>query len=191
VLALAGNLWARKMQVEGYTFRPDEDETAALNAVAPRYFATMATPHLLGRDFDARDTAASAKVAIVNERFSKSFFGAQSPIGRRLSSNGVTYEIVGALALIIACLGMFGMMAFQVSRRINEMGVRMALGAGRGDIVALVLREVALMLIVGMVIGGACARAMSGLAGKMLFGVTPADPGVFALAAAALPESES
>ena len=278
VLAIAGNLWARKVQVEGYTFRPDEDETAALNAVSPGYFATMATPQLLGRDFDPRDTAASAKVAIVNERFAKSFFGAQSPVGRRLSSNGVTYEIVGVvadakyqnlrdatprtfyiswaqregeqpssynylvraregdplhlatslerlvrevdpslrvrrwrsysaivdqtivnervmailggffgvLALIIACLGMFGMMAFQVSRRINELGIRMALGAGRGDIVALVLREVALMLIVGVVIGGACARAMSGLAGQMLFGVTPADPGVFAVAAAAL-----
>src|SRR5262249_16903254 len=79
------------------TFRPDEDETAALNAVSPRYFATMATPRLLGRDFDPRDTAASAKVAIVNERFAKSFFGAQSPVGRRLSSNGVTYEIVGVV----------------------------------------------------------------------------------------------
>ena len=278
VLAIAGSLWVRKVQVEGYSFRPDEDETAALNAVSPRYFATMGTPQLLGRDFDPRDTAASAKVAIVNERFAKSFFGAQSPVGRRFSSKGVTYEIVGVvgdakyqnlrdatprtfyipwtqregeqpssynylvragegdpmrlapslerlvrevdpslrlrqwrsysaivdqtivnerimatlggffglLALIIACLGMFGMMAFQVSRRINELGVRMALGAGRGDIVALVLREVALMLIAGVVIGGACARAMSGLAGKMLFGVTPTDPGVFALAAAAL-----
>jgi ABC-type antimicrobial peptide transport system permease subunit len=92
----------------------------------------------------------------------------------------------GLLALIIACLGIFGMMAFQVSRRINELGVRMALGAGRGDIVALVLREVTLMLIAGVVIGGACARAMSGLAGQMLFGVTPTDTGVFALAAVAL-----
>jgi ABC-type antimicrobial peptide transport system permease subunit len=62
----------------------------------------------------------------------------------------------------------------------------MALGAGRGDIVALVLREVTLMLIAGVVIGGACARAMSGLAGRMLFGVTPTDTGVFALAAVAL-----
>ena len=278
VLAIAGNLWVRKVQVDGYTFRSDEDETAALNAVSPRYFATMAIPRILGRDFGPRDTAASAKVAIVDERFAKSFFGAESPVGRRLTSNGVTYEIVGVvgdakyrnlrdaaprtfyipwtqregeqpsnynylvharagdptrlapslerlvrevdsslrlrqwrsysaivdqtivnerimatlggffglLALIIACLGMFGMMTFQVSRRINELGIRMALGAARGDIVALVLREVAVMLIAGLVIGGACARAMSGLAGQMLFGVTPADPGVFALAAAAL-----
>ena len=278
VLAIAGNLWVREVQLDGYTFRPGEDETATLNAVSPRYFATMAIPQILGRDFGPRDTAASAKVALVNERFAKSFFGSESPVGHRLTSNGVTYEIVGVvgdakyrnlrdaaprtfyipwtqregeqpstynylvradagdptrlvpslerlvrevdsslrlrqwrsysvivdqtivnerimatlggffglLALIIACLGMFGMMAFQVSRRINELGVRMALGVGRGDIVALVLREVALMLIAGAAIGGACARAMSGLAGEMLFGVTPADPGVFALAAAAL-----
>lgn len=278
VLVIAGNLWVRKVQVDGYTFRPDEDETATLNAVSPRYFATMAIPQILGRDFGPRDTAASAKVAVVNERFAKSFFGSESPVGRRLTSNGVTYEIVGVvgdakyrnlrdaaprtfyipwtqregdqpsnynylvragtgdptrlvpslerllrevdsslrlrqwrsysaivdqtivnerilatlggffglLALIIASLGIFGLMAFQVSRRINELGVRMALGAGRGDIVALVLREVALMLIVGVIIGGACARAMSALAAQMLFGVTPADLGVFAVAAAVL-----
>jgi predicted permease len=278
VLAIAGNLWVRKVQVDGYTFRPDEDETATLNAVSPTYFATMEIPQILGRDFGPRDTASSAKVAIVNERFAKSFFGSESPVGRRLTSNGITYEIVGLvgdakyrnlrdaaprtfyipwtqregeqpssynylvrtgaddptrlvpslerlvrevdpllrlrrwrsysaivdqtivnerilatlggffglLAMIIACLGMFGMMAFQVSRRVNELGIRMALGAQRSDIVALVLREVAAILIAGVVIGGACVRAMSGLAGQMLFGVTPADPGVFALAAAAL-----
>jgi ABC-type antimicrobial peptide transport system permease subunit len=48
----------------------------------------------------------------------------------------------GLLALIVACLGIFGMLAFQVSRRINEIGVRVALGATRGDIVRLVMREV-------------------------------------------------
>ena len=56
----------------------------------------------------------------------------------------------GLLALIVACLGIFGVMAFQVSRRINEIGVRMALGASRGSIVTLVLREVAVMVVAGM-----------------------------------------
>jgi hypothetical protein len=59
----------------------------------------------------------------------------------------------GLLALIMACRGMFGAIAFQVSRRINKLGVRMALGANRGRIVALVLREVAAMLLAGSALG--------------------------------------
>ena len=81
---------------------------------------------------------------------------------------------------------MFGAIAFQVSRRINELGVRMALGASRGRIVALVLREVAAMLLAGSAIGGAAALALTGLARKMLFGITPTEPAVFALPAAVL-----
>ena len=92
----------------------------------------------------------------------------------------------GVLALIVACLGIFGVMAFQVSRRINELGVRMALGASRGSIVTLVLCEVGVMLIVGCAIGGAAASSLSGLAGKMLFGLTPQQPAVFALPGALL-----
>jgi ABC-type antimicrobial peptide transport system permease subunit len=59
----------------------------------------------------------------------------------------------GLLALLAACLGIFGIMAFQVSRRINELGVRMALGATRINIVSLVLREVAMLLIPGCAAG--------------------------------------
>ena len=61
----------------------------------------------------------------------------------------------GLLALMVAGLGIFGVMAFQVSRRINEIGLRMALGASRRGIVALVLREVAVMVAAGCLLGGA------------------------------------
>ena len=92
----------------------------------------------------------------------------------------------GLLALIVACLGIFGVMAFQVSRRINEFGVRMALGASRGSIVTLVLREVGVMLVLGSAIGWAAALCLTGLAGKMIFGLTPKQPAVFALSGALL-----
>jgi ABC-type antimicrobial peptide transport system permease subunit len=92
----------------------------------------------------------------------------------------------GVLALIVACLGIVGVMAFQVSRRMNEIGLRMALGASRGGIVAMVLREVAVLLAAGCAIGGAAALALTGLTSKMLFGVRPADPGLFATATALL-----
>ena len=62
----------------------------------------------------------------------------------------------------------------------------MALGASRGSIVTLVLREVGVMLIAGCVIGGAAASSLAGLAGKMIFGLTPEQPAVFALPGALL-----
>lgn len=78
--------------------------------------------------------------------------------------------------------GFFGVMAFQVSRRINEFGVRMALGASRSSIVRVVLREAAGLLAAGSAVGVAAALALTGLARKLLFGVTPTDPAMFAIA---------
>jgi ABC-type antimicrobial peptide transport system permease subunit len=88
--------------------------------------------------------------------------------------------------LIVACLGIFGILAFQVSRRLNEIGVRMALGATRGNIVNLVMREVATLLVPGCVLGAVAAACLTRFAGSMLFGVTATDPTAFALAAGAL-----
>jgi predicted permease len=274
VLPIAGNLWDRRVQVEGYPAGGNENETSAFNVIAPRYFATVGTPFAAGRDFDGHDTAASPKVAIVNESFARHFFGERSPLGRRVTSVNVTYEIVGVvkdaryqglrqdilktmyipwtqregdppanyyflarlnagnpmvlaapignlahdadpglflrtaepysaivdrsitterimgllggffgtLAIVVACVGLFGAMAFQVSRRVNEIGLRMALGASRSGIVALVLREVAMMFAPGAAVGAAGALALSGLTRKMLYGISPTEPAVFAVA---------
>jgi predicted permease len=92
----------------------------------------------------------------------------------------------GLLALIVACLGIFGVLAFQVSRRINEIGVRVALGATRGNIVTLVMREVAMLLVPGCAVGAVAAAGLTRFANSMLFGVTATDPTAFALAAGAL-----
>jgi ABC-type antimicrobial peptide transport system permease subunit len=92
----------------------------------------------------------------------------------------------GLLALLIAALGVFGVLAFQVARRTNELGVRMALGASRWSIRGLVLRDVAVMVGAGVSIGAGCARVLTGLARQILFGMTPADPGVFVTAASIL-----
>ena len=86
------------------------------------------------------------------------------------------------LALIVASLGIFGLLAFQVSRRINELGVRMALGASRGNLIGLVLREVGVMLVPGCAAGCIVALGLTRFAKSMLFGVTPTDPASFELA---------
>jgi len=81
----------------------------------------------------------------------------------------------GVLALVIAGLGTFGVLAFQVARRTHELGVRMALGASRSVILRLVLREVAWMVVGGVTIGAAAALMLTGLARRFLFGLTPND----------------
>jgi predicted permease len=92
----------------------------------------------------------------------------------------------GVLALLIAALGMFGVLAYQVTRRTNELGVRMALGASRWAMTRLVLREVAWMVAAGVVIGAGVALMVTGLARTILFGLTPTDPSVFVVAASVL-----
>jgi predicted permease len=89
----------------------------------------------------------------------------------------------GVLALIIAAIGLFGLLAFQVSRRTNELGVRMALGARPQAMIVLVLRDVAGMVVAGVLIGTAAALTLSGLAQSILFGLTPTDPAAFVIAA--------
>jgi predicted permease len=264
--------------VEGYTLRPRESDVVGFNVISPGYFMTLATPLLSGREFDERDSAIAAKVAIVNESFARRFFRDASPLGRHVTSLDITYEIVGmvrdaksqnlrtpiletmyipwmqrdgdaptrysylarsasgdpmalapalyrlvrdvdpalrvrstityatqidrsmvrerilgtlagffgVLALLVAAVGVFGVLAFQVTQRTNEFGLRLALGATPRTIAGLVIRDVAIMLIAGVAIGGAAALTLTGFASKILFGLTPTDPAVFVVAASVL-----
>jgi predicted permease len=92
----------------------------------------------------------------------------------------------GLLALVIAALGMFGVLAFQVARRTNELGVRMALGASRAAMMGLVFRELAGLVVAGVSIGIGLSLMVTGLTRAFLFGTTPTDPRMFAVAAAIL-----
>ncbi len=80
-----------------------------------------------------------------------------------------------ALALIIACVGLYGMVAFNVSRRTNEIGIRMTLGARRLAIVWMILRDVLVMTIAGLAIGVPLALAGSRYVRSLLYGIEPTD----------------
>jgi predicted permease len=89
----------------------------------------------------------------------------------------------GVLALILACIGLYGLMSYTVARRTNEIGVRIALGAARFDIVGMVFREILLLVAGGIAIGVPAALACARLIGSFLFGLNPADAATVASAA--------
>jgi putative ABC transport system permease protein len=86
----------------------------------------------------------------------------------------------GALALLLAGLGLYGVMSYAVSRRRTEIGIRIALGAGPARAVALVLRRVAMLVAVGVAIGAGAALWASPLVEALLFGLQPRDPSTLA-----------
>ncbi len=97
---IAGSNWSNSLRVEGYPDGPNAENHSMFNAVGPGFFGKLGIPLIRGREITSNDTAASPKVAVVNERFAEHFFGKGNPVGRRFSLGGAkTYdiEIVGVV----------------------------------------------------------------------------------------------
>jgi predicted lysophospholipase L1 biosynthesis ABC-type transport system permease subunit len=110
-------------------------------------------------------------------------------IARELNRENVIAVLAmffGLLALVLACVGLYGLMAYVVQRRTSEIGIRMALGANRGTVVGMVLQEALFQGVVGILIGIPAAFAATQLVANQLYGVSPADPRHAAMAALAL-----
>jgi putative ABC transport system permease protein len=279
VIPMSGTSWTMgvKADVNGHEVR----NNSKFSWVSPAYFRTMGIPLLAGRDVDERDTAFSARVAVVNESFARRFFDGGNPIGktfRTLAEPGypeAVYQIVGlvkdtkyqrirepfnaicfapwsqdprerlemevlvrsnlpfngiipavkraiagtnpdidlafriyvdeirdtlvrervmatlsgffgGLAVLLAIIGLYGVMSYMVARRRNEIGIRIALGADRNKVASLILREAGLLLAAGLAVGTALALAAGAAARKLLFGLEPNDPSTFAMAIAGL-----
>jgi predicted permease len=109
--------------------------------------------------------------------------------GRALAEDRATAmlsSLFAGLALLLAGIGLFGLMSYTVTRRTREIGIRMALGSQRLTILRLVLGEALLLAIAGVLIGAPCALAATRLITHVLFGVAPGDPLAFTVAASAL-----
>ncbi len=272
VLVLSGSEWNGTVDVENYTYQRGENNQVYFNEVGPKFFPTMGTPVLMGREFDERDLPGSQKVVIVNEAFARHYFGNESPLGKHLKHlesaviigvvKDVKYQSLretfprtvyfpalqdtspqswssylvrvnageplrlvqsvsqvirqidpalqitdpttlaavvdrsilnerilamlsaffGATALMLACVGIFGVMASHVARRTNEFGIRLALGAQRRDVLRTVLSEVAMVLVAGVLIGLLAAASVTNVARHLLFEMKSTDPVVFAIA---------
>ena len=81
-----------------------------------------------------------------------------------------------ALALVLACVGIYGIMANTVARRTNEIGIRLALGAERRQVLWMILREAAVLAVIGATVGAAASMGLTRYIQSMLFGVEPIDP---------------
>jgi putative ABC transport system permease protein len=278
---VSGSIWNQHVQIEGYTPKGKDDTEVYLNAVSGRFFETLGTDLVAGRDFNAHDTPESPKVAIVNQAMVKKFFAGQNPIGKRYRPEGgnkllapieiigvakdakyatlrdeipptaymavsqsaeagqfITLELrvaagapaavisavkssiaevnrdvslqfktlalqvdeslsrerllatlsgfFGGLALVLAMIGLYGVMSYNVTRRRNEIGIRMALGAEPGRVLRMVMAEVALLIGIGVMVGLGVALAAARFVAGFLYGLTPSDPLTFSLAVALL-----
>jgi predicted permease len=126
----------------------------------------------VGRQIDANLplTDVSTQIEQVERRFAQEKLFAQA------------YTLFGALALLIASIGLFGLMSYSVSRRTNEIGIRMALGAQRQDVLRLVMRESMILVALGVTAGVVIAISASSLVATLLFGLPARDPGTLVTA---------
>jgi predicted permease len=265
VTPISGAGAARFVTIEGRPERAEDRRYVSLNWIAPRYFETLGTPLIAGRDFRFEDEG-RPRVAIVNLAFSRRYFGEQNPIGRRISldPDPQPYEIValagdakysdvhdaapptvylnafqqaripsnfsigtaiapealapeiqrairealpaiplagvttlpdqidasivperivtglsgafGILGALLAGLGLYGLVAYSVGRRVKEIGVRMALGATQQTVAAMVMRDAFRIVCIGLLIGAPLAVASGRLAGVLISGLRPNSP---------------
>jgi predicted permease len=88
--------------------------------------------------------------------------------------------VFAALAIVLASVGIYGVMAYAINQRVQEIGIRMALGAQRRDVLRMILMQGARLALAGLIAGLAGAMALTRLLGNLLYGITPTDPLTFA-----------
>jgi predicted permease len=129
---------------------------------APVAAAVEQTIHSIDRNLPI------ARVTTLDEQVARSI------TNQRLVAQLSTF--FGLLAVFLSCIGIYGVMSYVVIRRTNEIGIRMALGARRSNMLWMVLREILILVSIGVVIGAPVALAGDRLVSKMLFGLRPSDP---------------
>ncbi len=111
---------------------------------------------------------AATEVQTIGQFMSLPMFGART--------TGLLLGASGLLALVLTWIGLFGVISFAVSERTREIGVRMAMGAGRGDVMKLIMRQGLFVAGIGLVIGIGAALAAARLLSSLLYGIRPDDP---------------
>jgi ABC-type antimicrobial peptide transport system permease subunit len=129
-------------------------------------------------DLRAAVSALDPQLAVTAVRLSDNLEGWRAPA----KLGAVVAGTLAAFALLLACTGVFGTVAYTVSRRVREIGIRVALGAAREDVLTLIVRQAMRPVLIGMAVGLAGAAAVSKVLDSLLFGLSPHDPLAFVVA---------
>jgi putative ABC transport system permease protein len=157
-----------------------------------RRFAARTMVLVAHTDVDPMDVAPSVRDLIRNLDADVPVFSVNSMeerAGRSLWQQRLNSGLLGVfamLALTLAAIGIYGVVAFSVSRRHQELGVRVALGADRGDILRMFLRQSVSLIAIGTSLGLVGALIVSRALGGVLYGVRPQDPSTYALVLATM-----
>ena len=135
--------------------------------------ASRSSPSIVGLVRELDPELAVANIRTMDEVVSNSV------AERRLTMLLLT--IFAGAALLLAAVGIYGVIAYSVTQRTQEIGIRMALGAQRGDVLRMVVRQALVLALAGIVVGGAGALLLTRLMPGLLFQVKPADPVTFAV----------
>jgi ABC-type antimicrobial peptide transport system permease subunit len=92
----------------------------------------------------------------------------------------------GIVAVVLAAIGLYGILSYNIARRTNEIGIRKALGAQHGMLIGMIARETGWLVLAGLLLGGALSAAAVRVISSRLYGLSPGDPVTFAVAVAAL-----
>jgi putative ABC transport system permease protein len=151
------------------------------------YFArTQESPEAINIDLELRTSGAAGQlvpsvtkaIATVSPQITLDFKTLEQQLSESLTlsrSIAMLSGVFGALAVILATIGLYGVMAYTVARRRNEIGIRIALGAERARVVRMVLREVAVIVMAGAIVGIGLSLGVMRLVISFLYGVTPTD----------------
>jgi len=121
---------------------------------------------------------ANPKVTMNNPRL---MAGQMAALMSQERSAARVLTVFGSLALLLAAIGLYGIISYSVTQRAHEFGIRMALGAQNGDILRHVIWEGMILVALGMAIGLPCCLALSRLVGSRLHGLSPLDPVVYVM----------
>jgi predicted permease len=152
--------------------------TAADNAISPMMWAvrTKSDPYSLSADIQRELRIASGGLPVSHIR-SMDQVSVESTA--RTNFNMTLLSIFAGLAMLLAAIGIYGVMSYVVGQRVHEIGIRMALGARAGNVLSLVLRQGLGMVLVGVAIGVLAGVWLTTAMKSLLFGVGPNDPQTF------------
>jgi len=141
-------------------------------------------------DFNAVSTAVQQAIHSINRTLPISHITTlDAVVDRTITNQRLVAELsafFGLLAVFLSAIGIYGLMSYIVSRRTNEIGIRMALGAARSSVRWMVMREIVRLVVLGIGIGTVISLAAGRLVATMLYGLKPTEPNNLAIAIAVL-----